>query len=150
MVKNLPVSYYPKVGRVDTLSQTSPTLRVPTCPVAIFYDLDCIILKHNRRLYISHQANGSTLHVWHILCSYNQTLNTKYFILTGKIFTKARKEKNSNHKFFTANTAITLADSSLDKTLKSTSCQVPLSGVSRIYGFFANLPCSKSFPSSPT
>ena len=32
---------------------TSLTLRVPTCPLATFYVLDCIILKHDRSLQFS-------------------------------------------------------------------------------------------------
>jgi hypothetical protein len=51
------------------------------------------------------------------------------------------KEKISNHIHLTAHTALTVADCSLEKTLKGTACQVLLSGgISTNYDRFAKFP----------
>jgi hypothetical protein len=85
-----------------------------------------------------------------ITCSCNQTLNTKYFTQLWHNTSCGVQNKAPNHASVTAHGALTLADRSQEKVLKSENCQVLLSCiVLGIYVPWAH-PCSQLTSLHPT
>jgi hypothetical protein len=121
----------------------------------VFHVLDCSTPKNNRSLQFSLAPKlaktSCPLGMAPYHCSFSQTLNTKQFIQRWKITSCGVNNKTPDHASVIAHTALTPANRSQKKLLKSSNFQVLLTCATiESYDPRANLPCSQLAPLSPT